>query len=79
MFYTVFNSASSIHINWLRKRIYELLGIKGHISQDGKKSEYQLKYAKNESKKLVRKIFYSNKIPFLKRKYLKIKQAGVEE
>lgn len=79
MFYTVFNSGSQAHIEWLRKKINRLLKIKGHINQNGEENLWQLKYAKGESRKLLPKLYYSDKIPFLKRKYLKIKQAEVEE
>lgn len=79
MFYTVFNSGSRAHIEWLRKEIKRLLGIKGHLNQDGERKGWQLKYAKKESRKLLRKLYYSSKVPLLKRKYLKIKQAQVAE
>ena len=73
MFYLTFNSASKTHIDWLRKKIRKLGGINGHIVQDGTKSEWQLKYAKNESKLLFPKLYYKKELPCLKRKYKKIK------
>lgn len=78
IFYTVFNSGSRLHIEWLRRKINRLLKIKGHINQGGK-NVWQLKYAKRESRKLLPKMYYSNKIPFLQRKYSKIKHAEVEK
>ena len=75
MFYTEFISASIKHINWLRKKITAFLGIKGHVTHDGLKSTYQLKYAKKESLILLKKIYYSDEIKYLNRKYLKIKKA----
>jgi len=69
MFYTVFNSASKKHIEWLRSIIYNKLKIKGHICKS--RSVYQLKYAKKESLKLLPKMYYNNKIPHLERKRLK--------
>lgn len=77
MFYMVFNSASWIHLKWLREKMKKLLEIKGHLNQNGEKNMWQLKYAKKESRKLLPKLYYSDKIPFLKRKYLKIKHAQV--
>lgn len=75
MFYTVFISASKAHINWLRSKIFNFLKIKGHISKDGKNVAYNLRYAKNESIKLLHKIYYKKSLASLKRKRLKIEQA----
>ncbi|OIO47726.1 MAG: hypothetical protein AUJ32_02235 [Parcubacteria group bacterium CG1_02_40_82] len=74
MFYLVFISASKKHIDWLRLKIFKKLKIRGHINQSGKKNTYQLKYAKNEAKKLLPKI-YSKNAPCLLRKYDKIKKV----
>jgi hypothetical protein len=75
MFYTVFISASKNHIDWLRQKIFELIKIKGHITKGGKKICYQLKYAKKESLRLLKKMYYSCDIICLSRKRLKIKKA----
>lgn len=75
MFYTVFISASYRHIQWLRNKLYEKLKIKGHITQDSKKSTYNLKYAKKESLKVLRKMYYPEDVVCLKRKRLKIERA----
>lgn len=75
MFYTDFISASKEHINWLRKEIFKRLKIKGHITKGSKKICYQLKYAKKESLKLLRKVYYSSQIICLTRKRLKIERA----
>ena len=75
MFYTVFISASKKHTSWLRHRLRHLLNINGHITHDSNKSTYQLKYAKKESVKLLRRIYYSKHIPALARKRLKIERA----
>lgn len=75
MFYTVFISASKIHIDWIRNELFKLLKIKGHIARDSKKSVYQLKYAKTESLKLLPKIYYNNSVICLSRKRLKIEKA----
>jgi len=77
MFYTVFISASKIHIDWLRNKIFKFLKIKGHITKDGKKIVYQLKYAKKESLELLRKMYYSSEVICLTRKRLKVEKALV--
>lgn len=75
MFYTVFISASKGHINWLRKRLFYRLKIRGHISKSINNSAYQLKYAKSESLKLLPKIYYNSKVICLSRKRVKIEKA----
>lgn len=75
MFYTEFVSASKKHILWLRSKIENFLGIKGHLTNMGKGATCQLKYAKNDSLKLLPKIYYRKDLPCLLRKNLKIKTA----
>lgn len=78
MFYTVFISASKNHIDWLRKIIFKLVKIKGHITRSVSDSTYQLKYAKSESLKLLPKLYYDKydkKVICLSRKRLKIERA----
>ncbi len=75
MFYTVFISASKEHIEWIRYKLFKILMVKGHITKDSGKTTYQLKYAKNDSLKLLRKIYYSDDVICLKRKRLKIRKA----
>ena len=75
MFYTEFISASKKHIHWLRKSLYRLLNIKGHITKNKNDSIYQLKYAKSESLKLLPKMYYSNAVVCLSRKRNKIEKA----
>lgn len=75
MFYTVFGSASKNHIIWLRNRILGFLKIKGHVTKSPIKICYQLKYAKKDSLKLLRKMYYSNNVICLKRKRLKVQKA----
>jgi len=75
MFYLVFNSGSSQHIKWLRNTNQRLLGIKGYVCVDQRQSTYSLKYAKRESLRLLRKMYYAPNIPSLKRKRLKIIKA----
>jgi len=75
MFYTVFISASEKHIQWLQNKIYQLLKIKGHITTSKGDTTYHLKYAKRESVKLLKKIYYSKKVVCLSRKRLKIEKV----
>lgn len=75
MFYTVFISASYEHIEWLRKKLSQFLRVKGHITHDSKRVAYQLRYAKKESIKILKKIYARKANVFLKRKYLKVDRA----
>ena len=73
MFYSVFISASKKHIDWIRRELQKILDIKGHITKSG--SIYQLKYAKNESLKLLPRMYYTEEVVCLRRKRLKIEEA----
>lgn len=75
MFYTEFVSASPMFIGWLRKTIHSHLGILGHITGDGRKLTQQLKYAKRESLKLLRRMYYSRSVVCLPRKRLKLEKT----
>jgi hypothetical protein len=75
MYYTVFLSASKRHIKWLRSKLLKTLGIKGHITGPGRGITYQLKYAKNESLKLLKNMYYDNTVTCLSRKRKKIEKA----
>ncbi len=75
MFYTIFASASVLHIDWLRSVIFQELGIIGHVSADGKKSTLQLKYAKKDSLKILKSMYYSDIVVCLSRKRRKIEKA----
>ena len=75
MFYTTFVSASKNHIDWLRKIIFKLVKIKGHITKSISDSTYQLKYAKSESLKLLPKLSYNKSVAYLSRKRIKIEKA----
>lgn len=75
VFYMVFISASERHIDWLQKKIYEFLKIKGHITKGINSSVYQLKYAKKDSLKLFPKLYYSKDVVCLQRKRRKIEKA----
>lgn len=78
MFYTGFVSASQAHVLWLQKEVFSRLGIRGHITKGKNSSVYQLKYAKTDSLKLLRKLYPSKKVVCLSRKRLKIeKMLGI--
>ncbi|MSR70579.1 hypothetical protein EXS62_00875 [Candidatus Kaiserbacteria bacterium] len=75
MFYTVFGSASKVHIVWLRDEIRRQAGIEGHVTGKGKaRTIYQLKYAKKESLILLRRMYYRKNSMHLPRKRLKIQK-----
>lgn len=75
MFYTVFISASPAHLNWIREELNVRLRVTGHLTHDTKKSTYQLKYAKAESLKILRRLYQNKAAVCLTRKRLKIKKA----
>lgn len=75
MFYTIFISASGDHIDWLRKVIFNEIGVLGHITTSVNNPVYQLKYAKTESLKLLPKMYYNPGVVCLSRKRKKIEAA----
>ncbi len=75
MFYTCFDSASKMHIEWLRSKIKKHLGISGHITKSINDSVYQLKYAKADSLKLLPKLYYDDGVVCLSRKRTKIEKV----
>ncbi len=75
MFYTVFISASEKHIVWLRSKIKDYVSIYGHVTKGGEKTTYQLKYAKKESLKLLKKLYYKSDSVCLERKKVKIQKT----
>lgn len=72
MFYTIFASASERHVDWLRSEIRSRIAISGHVTRS--RGLYQLKYAKMDSLKLLRKMYYSSQVACLARKRLKVKK-----
>jgi len=74
MFYLGFASASKAFTDWLRAKIREFAGSSGHITKDGRGSTFQLKYAKDESVVVLRKMYPSKSCVCLARKYLKIQK-----
>ena len=75
MFYTTFSSASRRHIDWIRAIVAGLLGVTGHVIADASKRIYQLKYAKSDSLKILKNMYYSDTVVCLTRKRHKIEQA----
>ena len=75
MFYSVFVSASPAHILWIRAELEKRLGVIGHISEDGRRRTKQLRYAKEESWKILRNMYYSRDVICLSRKRQKIEKA----
>lgn len=72
MYYLCFVSASKKHLDWLRASLVHFLGVRGHVTHARGASWYQLKYAKNESLKIIKKMYYSKSVPCLQRKRKKI-------
>lgn len=75
MFYIVFISASHAHIKWLQSELHSRVQVGGHLNRDSKKLTYQLKYAKRESLKIIKNMYYSDSIVCLSRKREKIEKA----
>ena len=76
-----FISASEIHIKWLNRKINKLIFIKGHIWErkparpDQTTSIHEIKFAKKESIKLLKWIYYQENLPCLKRKRVVAEKA----
>ncbi len=72
-----FISASENHMRWLRSRIIDLTGIKGHTWVDSTSKNpnavpiYVLKFGKRDSVRLLNWMYYKENLPCLKRKYKK--------
>ena len=75
MYYLVFNSASRAHIDWLREEIFRKLKVRGHITKTAIKICYQLKYAKTEALKIIKRLYSKKDSVYLSRKKLKIEKA----
>jgi hypothetical protein len=72
MFYLTFVSASISHVQWLYERIYYFIGIRGRITKAG--NIYQLRYAKNNSLQIFKKMYYCKQLVCLSRKRKKIER-----
>lgn len=77
MFYTEFISASEKHIKWIRENIYRETGVSGHITTNIINICKQLKYAKADSLKVLKKMYHSHDSISLSRKRLKINKVLV--
>ena len=75
MFYIEFVSASKKHVDWLRLELKNRIGVFGHVTGDGNKLAYQLKYAKKEAVEIIKKMYYNRKVVCLSRKRTKIERA----
>lgn len=76
MFYTTFVSASREHIEWLRSMLKKKSMVIGYITFSGRSNGYyQLRYAKKESLKIIKKMYYTPSVTCLERKRLKIQRA----
>jgi hypothetical protein len=76
MIYTCFVSASKSFLLWIRQEVENKLNISGHIYSTKKVNVYyQLKYAKNDSLRLLKRLYYGRNKIHLKRKKLKIDKA----
>lgn len=70
-------SASMHFLDWLRRRLTMQIGTKGSIEKVPR--AYQLNYYKGDSSRIVKFIYYSDKVPCLKRKLDKARLIKVRE
>ncbi len=76
MYYLIFSSASKNHIDWIQGSLSRMLGVRGHVTCAGKTGElYQLKYAKREALKIIKKMYHVPTAICLNRKKKKIFKA----
>ncbi len=70
MYYTEFTSASMYFLQWLHTKNKELIGVtKGRIKSSVRASS--LSYAKLDSQKIFKSMYYSDSLPSLTRKRIK--------
>ena len=74
-FYISFVSASPNFLAWFREELRHHTGVSGSVQEVKDKSYTVLKFAKKESVKLVKFMFYDSKVSCLRRKYLKISES----
>lgn len=77
--FTKFISASKNHITWLHRKITEIANINGALicnvpTRPNRVPMWEIKFAKRESLKLLRWLYYQPKLPCLKRKMILAKQ-----
>lgn len=78
-----FTSASNNHINWLYRKINQNNGVKGafiykYPAASNRVPMWDIKFAKKESIKLLRWIYYKENLPCLKRKRI-IAEKAIEK
>lgn len=73
--YLQFASASLKHLEWLNESIYRLRGVSGMISPGSRC--YRLKIAKRQARLIYKAMYYTESIPFLKRKKDKLDRQWV--
>jgi hypothetical protein len=64
-------SASHVFLDWMQTTIHRVFSLKGSITVrriEGRSPLWKLRYAKNESIELLRRIYYSQTVPCLARK-----------
>ncbi len=69
--YVTLVSASRAFLDWIRATVHRILSMKGSIAvkrAEGRSPLWTLRYAKNESIELLRRIYYSPTVPCLARK-----------
>lgn len=71
MFYITFTAQSLSHLQWIQAQLKKFSKINGYIGKSTR--TWQLKYAKKESKILIRNLYHRENLPCLKRKYKKLK------
>jgi hypothetical protein len=67
-------SASRVFIEWLHSTVSRLIGVTGSVSvrrQNGKNPMWTLRYAKAQSLRILRWMYYSADVPCLQRKRIK--------
>ncbi len=65
--YTRFASASPIYLAWINRKVYDLSGIKGNLSNGHGKTK-ELSYGKTKSRILLKYLYYKDNLPCLTRK-----------
>lgn len=76
MFYVNFYSASKNFLEWLQKTINNYLEIKGDLKRGA--NIWDLRFAKREGLKIIKKMYHSSDVKCLARKKNKIKKAFKE-
>ena len=75
MYYVCFIPGSFNHLVWIRNILSEKLGISGHLNPRANQRAFQLRYAKKESREIIKYIYYDQNVPKLERKYNKVYNA----